>query len=632
MQYTDEERAEDVALLQEVLSGRKQRWTFQADHEDVEDLENLPTFPATRTTLPKTRIEEKLLLVDYLFEEGEEAEGPYSWIENQCTQWVVASVIVLNAILFGLETDIQSPIWVPLEHAILIFFTGEQIIRLARYGLSYFGSLGNWFDLLIVSMGAADLWFMPFAGWLMGQTDTKSSVLQAMQLLRLLRITRLIRIVRIIPPLYSLAVGIGEALQSMFWVLIFLFMMLYACAILTARCLGISPEELQSEGSEGSRAEEVRLMFHGVLTSMFVLFESITCWSLMTFVPLFDVSSISRVMAVIFYIFANWGLLAVMTGVVSEKMMATKERLTQETDDGPKHEHGSASMAHLEVMLVDFFKRADTDGSGSVSKDEFNSMLLCTDIMKPVMEESNLDAQDFGELFDWLDSDKDGCVNIDEFLRGFRWLVATVDPKGLLKLEEELSGDFHRLTKRMVDHVNHCFDQFLESVYVPLRKISAITEQIQRLDRLITTLLRCPEEMEGKIECASLDKVEARLTKKLETLAEAVQKLEDLEAQGLVKLVEQGRHSTMKSVSSDAEFTSETLQDPFAWRKMASGMLSEMPPLDDTNEDLIFFEPVVETLSDIANDDQEELPKGIGRSERAQMPNMGPVQRRSCLV
>eukprot|EP00434_Breviolum_minutum_P021213 symbB.v1.2.018714.t1/scaffold1475.1/size116674/4 len=87
----------------------------------------------------------------------------------------------------------------------------------------------------------------------------------------------------------------------------------------------------------------------------------------------------------------------------------------------------------------------------------------------------------------------------------------------------------------------------------------------------------------------------------------------------------------MKSVSSDAEFTSETLQDPFAWRKMASGMLSEMPPLDDTNEDLIFFEPVVETLSDIANDDQEELPKGIGRSERAQMPNMGPVQRRSCL-
>lgn len=51
MHYTDEEHAEDVALLQEVLSGRPV-WTFQADHGDVEDLENLPTFPATRTTLP----------------------------------------------------------------------------------------------------------------------------------------------------------------------------------------------------------------------------------------------------------------------------------------------------------------------------------------------------------------------------------------------------------------------------------------------------------------------------------------------------------------------------------------------------------------------------------------------------
>ncbi|CAK9109604.1 unnamed protein product [Durusdinium trenchii] len=452
-------------------------------------------------------------------------------------------------------------------------------------------------------MGITDLWVMPLIGWLIGQTDTKSSVLQAMQLLRLLRITRLIRIVRIIPPLYSLAVGIGEALQSMFWVLIFLFMMLYACAILTARCLGVSPEDEIAE--EGSKAEEVRLMFHGVLPSMFVLFESITCWSLMTFVPLFDVSSTSRVVAVIFYIFANWGLLAVMTGVVSEKMMATKERLTQETDDGPKHEPGSASMAHLEMMLVDFFKRADTDGSGSVSKDEFNNMLLCTDIMKPVMEQSALDAQDFGELFDWLDSDKDGCVNIDEFLRGFRWLVATIDPKGLLKLEEELAGDFHRLTRRMVDHVNHCFDQLLESVSVPLRKISAITEQIQRLDRLITALLRCPEELEGKIECASLDQVEARLAKKLEMLEQAVKKLDKLQAQGVVKL-----DRKLESVSSMQDLDTNS---PWSWRKMASGISGTM---DLPVQDLIFFEPA-SSLDDMENDDQEELPKGIGRASGA---------------
>ncbi|CAE7877302.1 SLC4A10 [Symbiodinium sp. KB8] len=46
-------------------------------------------------------------------------------------------------------------------------------------------------------------------------------------------------------------------------------------------------------------------------------------------------------------------------------------------------------------VLMDFFRRADTDGSGEVSKDEFNNMLMCTDIMKTVMEESSIDAQDF---------------------------------------------------------------------------------------------------------------------------------------------------------------------------------------------------------------------------------------------
>ncbi|CAJ1337974.1 unnamed protein product [Effrenium voratum] len=452
----------------------------------------------------------------------------------------------------------------------------------------------------------------------MGQENTKSSFLAAMQLLRLLRIARLIRIVKIIPPLYSLAVGIGEALQSMFWVLIFLFMMLYACAILTARCLGMPEEDV----TEGSKAEEVRVMFDGVLPSMFVLFESITCWSLMGFVPLFDISSLCRVVAVIFYIFANWGLLAVMTGVVSEKMMATKERLTAETDDGPKHEPGSQHLAHLEMMLVDFFRRADTDGSGEISKDEFNSMLLCTDIMKTVMEESSLDAQDLGELFEWLDADKDGVVSIEEFLRGFRWLVATVDPKGLLKLEEELAGDFHRLTRRMVDHVNQCFDQLLESVNVPLSKISAITEQIQRLDRLTTSLMRCPEEMEGKVECSNLDLVEGRLAKKLEQLAEAVQKLEELEAQGLVKLDD----APAADLDTGMMTESMSMSGP-VWKRLATGLASDV-----AEEDLIFFEPAFETLSDMANEDEEELPKGIGRAVREALPNLGPVGRRSCAV
>ncbi|CAE7680124.1 SLC4A9, partial [Symbiodinium necroappetens] len=281
----------------------------------------------------------------------------------------------------------------------------------------------------------------------------------------------------------------------------------------------------------------------------------------------------------------------------------------------------------LEV-LMDFFRRADTDGSGEVSKDEFNNMLMCTDIMKTVMEESSIDAQDLGELFEWLDGDKDGLVNIEEFLRGFRWLVATVDPKGLLKLEEELAGDFHRLTRRMVLHVNNCFDQLLESVSVPLKKISAITEQIQRMDRLIGSLQKSPDEMDGKAGWSSLDLTERRLAVRLDTLAKAVEKLAELEAQGLVKLSEDAQ----LEVDLDIDITNSQLIQSRSlpmFRANATDRASSMAEEDDSRqEDLIFFEPAMETLSDMANDD-DELPKGISKAKREPFPNIGPGPRRS---
>ncbi|CAE6957991.1 SLC4A10 [Symbiodinium natans] len=284
-------------------------------------------------------------------------------------------------------------------------------------------------------------------------------------------------------------------------------------------------------------------------------------------------------------------------------------------------------------VLMDFFRRADTDGSGEVSKDEFNNMLMCTDIMKTVMEESSIDAQDLGELFEWLDGDKDGLVNIEEFLRGFRWLVATVDPKGLLKLEEELAGDFHRLTRRMVLHVNHCFDQLLESVTVPLKKISAITEQIQRMDRLISSLQKSPDEMDGKAAWASLDVVEGRLGTRLDSLATAVEKLAELEASGLVKLSEDAQLEVDLEVDFSSSLLLQSRSLPM-WRANATDRAASLQSLeedDSLQEDLIFFEPALETLSDMANDD-DELPKGISKAPREPFPNIGGTGRRGWQV
>merc|ERR1719203_726796 len=133
-------------------------------------------------------------------------------------------------------------------------------------------------------------------------------------------------------------------------------------------------------------------------------------------------------------------------------------------------------------VLEQLFRKADSDDSGEISREEFDAMLLCTDVTKQLMEHSAVNAEDLNELFEWLDHDKDGNVSIKEFLDGFRWLNDNISPKSFLKLQEEVATDLKNLETRCVGFINERFDALIAAVSQPLRKIHAVTEQIQRID------------------------------------------------------------------------------------------------------------------------------------------------------
>merc|ERR1719401_937414 len=106
-----------------------------------------------------------------------------------------------------------------------------------------------------------------------------------------------------------------------------------------------------------------------------------------------------------------------MTGVVSEKMIAAREKINTESKDR-EEERGIMAAQVLEQL----FRKADTDNSGEISREEFNTMLMWTDVTKQLMEHTSVNAQDLNELFEWLDHDKSGMVSIKESMDGFRWL------------------------------------------------------------------------------------------------------------------------------------------------------------------------------------------------------------------
>merc|ERR1719401_1475064 len=108
-------------------------------------------------------------------------------------------------------------------------------------------------------------------------------------------------------------------------------MTLYSVAILCTRLIGhgdILPEALE----DNEALQDIVVMFATVQDSMFTLFGTMSSWSLLKFVPLFDKMPVLKPMFVVFYVYSAWALLAVMTGVVSENMIAIREQMVKEDE------------------------------------------------------------------------------------------------------------------------------------------------------------------------------------------------------------------------------------------------------------------------------------------------------------
>merc|ERR1719436_1248771 len=122
---------------------------------------------------------------------------------------------------------------------------------------------------------------------------------------------------------------------------------------------------------------------------MFTLFGCLTSWSLLKFVPLFGQMPMLKPVFVLFYVYSAWALLAVMTGVVSENMIAIREQLNKE--DAQREEMRKTLITN---MLIELFRAADVDHSGTVSREEFEAMLNSPTLMKKMKKNSNLKMQD----------------------------------------------------------------------------------------------------------------------------------------------------------------------------------------------------------------------------------------------
>lgn len=308
-------------------------------------------------------------------------------------------------------------------------------------------------------------------------------------------------------------------MEGMFWVLVFMMMTLYASAMLCQLFIGNG--SIFAPGVPAEETEVFREMFHTVSSSLFALFGTMSSWSLTKLVPLFKAVPAFKLFFVVVYIYSSWALLAVMTGVVSENMIAIREQMVRE--DAKKE---AMKKEHVLHFLGDLFRKSDTDGSGYISKDEFDMMLRSPELVKKLTKYSKMQPKDLEELFEWIDHDGSGTINLQEFMEGFRWINEPLRPKSLVKLYQRLSDDIKILNKRVVETIETKFEELNQLLGEPLRKVHIICEQMQALD---TTFGEFAVEVQKPMDVPTQEELRASETRLQDKLDAILQRLAEVE-------------------------------------------------------------------------------------------------------
>merc|ERR1712137_1330661 len=287
-------------------------------------------------------------------------------------------------------------------------------------------------------------------------------------------------------------------------------MTLYIVAMLCTLFIGQGEVfEIEAASSEDTKA--FREMFRSISASLFALFGTMSSWSLVKLVPLFKQVPLFRLFFVVFYIYSSWALLAVMTGVVSENMIAIRDQMVKE--DARKEE---LRQEHVILLLKDLFQKADIDRSGQISRDEFNWMLSSPALVKKLGKFSKIDVKDLAELFSWIDNDGSGSINQEEFLEAFKWISQPLRAKSLVRLFQRLVDDIRHIKKNVIKRIEDKAEEVNNLMGEPLRKVHAICELMQSLDTNFGNVLQAVQEPRTVPTEQELVEVEQRLTEKLQ--------------------------------------------------------------------------------------------------------------------
>jgi len=339
----------------------------------------------------------------------------------------MALIILANAIVIGLETDFPDlGYWDPLEMIFLVIFSAELVLKLLVIGLKGYFDIEsddfNWnlFDFLIVSLGAFDASVSLTLG-----SHAAGGTATLFRIVRLLRILRIFRIVRFLRQLYMLAFGLALATSAIFWVTFLMTFVLYVCSIVLVRTLGRT--------SEDDPHHEILIgSFGNIRRSMLTLFQLMSQPDLRPYDEVIPERPLFLAFLIGFIIFGSFGMIALLTGVISENMF-TKNQLRMEEERRQRE-----NMHKLLLQKCSEMFDAMPSQQGCVAREDIIRLLPNIERMFEA-EGISFAHHDLSGMIDLLDPNGCNALSKRDLSHGIIQIAEGLRPISIIRLHYDVS-------------------------------------------------------------------------------------------------------------------------------------------------------------------------------------------------
>ena len=224
------------------------------------------------------------------------------WVESPRIQNGIMALIVINAIILGLETvpaamESYGTILLALDQVILGVFVIEIGLRIFAHRLSFFRDAWSIFDFSVVAIA-----LVPASG--------------PFAVLRALRVLRVLRLLTLVPSMRRVVGALLNSIPGLGSIALVLLLIYYVFAVIATKLFG--PAFPQWFGSIGE--------------SLFTLFQIMTLesWSMGIVRPVMEVHPAAWLFFVCFILIATFTMLNLFIAIIVNAMHSFSEEETQQ--------------------------------------------------------------------------------------------------------------------------------------------------------------------------------------------------------------------------------------------------------------------------------------------------------------